>query len=70
MGKEILLEFTNNKQSITYEEMQKLKTMSLDCLIKVAQKQSMRTEEKKFYGVQGIKFPGNSTSTWKYLKEV
>jgi len=23
----------------------------------------------KFYGVQGIKFPGNELSTWKYLKE-
>ena len=130
MGIELLLEFANDKQSITYEEMQKLKTMSWDCLIKAAQKQNMRTEENrtdnmffrgvqellaskkiylksyanyqrepdmslstfvgyydekrqrcyllpnvifnevaKFYGVQGIKFPGNSTSTWKYLKE-
>ena len=130
MGIELLLEFANDKQSITYEEMQKLKTMSWDGLIKAAQKQSMRTEENrtdnmffrgvqellaskkiylksyanyqiepdislstfvgyydkkrqrcyllpnvifnevvKFYGIQGIKFPGNSTSTWKYLKE-
>ena len=26
-------------------------------------------EVVKFYGVQGIKFPGNEISTWKYLKE-
>lgn len=26
-------------------------------------------EVVKFYGIQGTKFPGNSTSTWKYLKE-
>ena len=26
-------------------------------------------EVVKFYGVQGIKFPGNARSTWKYLKE-
>ena len=26
-------------------------------------------EVVKFYGVQGIKFPGNAASTWKYLKE-
>lgn len=26
-------------------------------------------EVVKFYGVQGVKFPGNAVSTWKYLKE-
>lgn len=26
-------------------------------------------EVVKFYGIQGIKFPGNAASTWKYLKE-
>ena len=26
-------------------------------------------EVVKFYGVQGLKFPGNAGSTWKYLKE-
>lgn len=26
-------------------------------------------EVVKFYGVQGLKFPGNAASTWKYLKE-
>lgn len=26
-------------------------------------------EVVKFYSVQGIKFPGNARSTWKYLKE-
>ncbi len=27
-------------------------------------------EVVKFYSMQGMKFPGNSGSTWKYLKEV
>ncbi len=26
-------------------------------------------EVVKFYGVQGLKFPGNAASTWKYLKK-
>lgn len=131
MGIELFYEFANSKKVLTNEEMQKLKAMSWDCLIKAAQKQSMRTEENrtdnmffrgvqellaskkiylksykdyqrepdmsfaefvgyydeekgrcylfpdtifnevvKFYAVQGIRFPGNAGSTWKYLKEV
>lgn len=131
MGIELFYEFAYSKHAIEFEEMNKLKLMSWDNLIKAAQKQSMKTEENrtdnmffrgvqglllskkiylknyknnqrepdiplstfvgyydeerqrcyllpdviyneivKFYAMQGIKFPGNAGSTWKYLKEV
>ena len=127
---ELFFDFAYSKQAIKYEEMQHLKQVAWDSLIKVAQKQSIKTKENrtdnmffrgvqellasksiylkkyknfqrepdmssakfvgyydeekqrcylfpetifnevvKFYGVQGIKFPGNAGSTWKYLKE-
>ena len=130
MGIELFYEFAYSKHTIEFEEMNKLKLMSWDNLIKAAQKQSMKTEENrtdnmffrgvqglllskkiylknyknnqrepdiplstfvgyydeerqrcyllpdviyneivKFYSMQGIKFPGNAGSTWKYLKE-
>ena len=130
MGIELFYEFAYSKHAIEFEEMNKLKLMSWDNLIKAAQKQSMKTEENrtdnlffrgvqglllskkiylknyknnqrepdiplstfvgyydeerqrcyllpdviyneivKFYAMQGIKFPGNAGSTWKYLKE-
>lgn len=130
MGIELFYEFAYSKHAIEFEEMNKLKLMSWDNLIKTAQKQSVKTEENrtdnmffrgvqglllskkiylknyknnqrepdiplstfvgyydeerqrcyllpdviyneivKFYAMQGIKFPGNAGSTWKYLKE-
>lgn len=47
MGIELFLEFANNKEAITFEEMQKLKDMSWNNLIKAARKQSMKTEENR-----------------------
>lgn len=131
MGIELFLDFANKNSVITNEKMYELKDTAWNCLMSVAQKQSIKTEENridnmffrgvqellaskkiylksyknhqrepdislctfvgyydeekdkcyllpnvifnevtKFYAVQGNKFPGNETSTWKYLKQV